>query len=325
LSSSEVIRVDQTKSTDDLEKAVAGQKLAAVLTIPAGYDKALRAANPLKPVVLADGATTAGLSAKTEISVQASRLTSAVRSAQAVAPAGGSAFDGALSAALAAWQNPPVRLKITSTNLADSQTGDGAQVASGFTHSSPGMILQFAVAGLLTCAQVIVAERKSRCLQRMLTAAASRWHILLGHYLAIFTLIFAQFAILILFGQFALNLDYFSQPLATLMIALTATLCIAALGLLIGVLAKGEEQAISFSLICMFLLAGLGGAWVPLELTGKTFQAVGHLSPLAWAMDGFGDVLVRGLGVSAVALPAAAMIAYALLFFGLARWRFAAE
>ena len=70
------------------------------------------------------------------------------------------------------------------------------------------MMLQFAIAGLLTCAQVIVAERKSRCLQRLLTTATSRVEILLGHYLSIFALVFTQFIILIVFGQLVLKLDY---------------------------------------------------------------------------------------------------------------------
>jgi ABC-2 type transport system permease protein len=94
------------------------------------------------------------------------------------------------------------------------------------------------------------------------------------------------------------------------------------LGLLIGVIAKSEEQAIIFSLIPMFVLSGLGGAWVPLEITGAAFQAVGHISPVAWAMDGFKNIVARGLGFNSVLLPAAALLGYALLFFGLALWRF---
>jgi len=275
--------------------------------------------------VLADPSTSAGLSAQTEIQAFASRLTSAVYTAKVIANNSGASFDTAMGDALAAWNNPPVRLTAAQPVISVDENHDNTEVNSNFTHSSPGMILQFAVAGLLTCAQGIVSERKNRCLQRLLTTSASRVQILLGHYLGIFLLIFTQFAILILFGQFALGLNYLSQPLATLLIMITAAMCISALGLLIGVLAKGEEQAISFSLICMFLLAGLGGAWVPLEVTGKTFQAIGHISPLAWAMDGFKNVLIRGLDVSAAWLPALALLGYAALFFGLANWRFRSE
>jgi ABC-2 type transport system permease protein len=91
---------------------------------------------------------------------------------------------------------------------------------------------------------------------------------------------------------------------------------------LIGVLAKSDEQAIIFSLVPMFVLAGLGGAWVSLEVTGPTFQAIGHVSPVAWAMDGFKNIIARGLGLDSVLLPAAALIGYAILFLCIAAWRF---
>jgi hypothetical protein len=39
-------------------------------------------------------------------------------------------------------------------------------------------------------------------------------------------------------------------------------------------------------------------------------------------MDGFKNITARGLGFSSVLLPAAALFGYALLFFGLAVWKF---
>jgi len=87
-------------------------------------------------------------------------------------------------------------------------------------------------------------------------------------------------------------------------------------------LARSDEQAVIFSLIPMFVFSGLGGAWMPLEVTGATFQAIGHISPIAWAMDGFKNITTRGLGISSVLLPASALIGYAVLFFSLATWRF---
>jgi ABC-2 type transport system permease protein len=187
------------------------------------------------------------------------------------------------------------------------------------------MILQFAIAGLLTAAQIIVAERKSRALQRLLTTATRRVHILVGHYMAIFALVFIQFTMLILFGWLVLKLDYVSEIGATLLVVFGAVTCIAAMGLLIGVMAQSEEQAVIFSIIPMFILSGLGGAWMPLEFTGETFQAVGHLSPVAWAMDGFKNILIRGMGIESVLLPAGVLLLYGVVFFGLAVWRFRFE
>jgi ABC-2 type transport system permease protein len=72
----------------------------------------------------------------------------------------------------------------------------------------------------------------------------------------------------------------------------------------------------------MFVFAGLGGAWVPLEVTGPTFQVIGHLSPVAWGMDGFENIVGRGLGFHSVLLPSVALVGYAALFFLLAVGRF---
>jgi hypothetical protein len=47
--------------------------------------------------------------------------------------------------------------------------------------------------------------------------------------------------------------------------------------------------------------------------------------PTAWAMDGFQNLLVRGLGLNSVLLPAGVLGLYALAFFGLALWRFEFE
>ena len=318
LAASDVIRLEEDPAwtTTDLEKKVADDDLAAALVIPAGYGEAPTAL-PVPMQLIAkpsDGATTV----QNEIAAIASRLSSAVRTAEIVSQTISSvSFAAALDKALVAWDNPPIQIEARSGAAIEETTPGGMSMA----HTSPGMILQFAIAGLLTCAQVIVNERKSRSLQRLLTTATTRVHILLGHYLAIFLLLFAQFILLIAFGQLALGIDYLRVPHATLLVAVASALCIAALGLLIGVLAKSEEQAIMFSLIPMFVFAALGGAWTPLEYTSKTFQAIGHLTPIAWAMDGFKNIIVRGLDFESVLLPSAALAGYALVFFAFAAWR----
>lgn len=324
LSSSTVIKL-QPGEDEALINKVSKKDLTAALIIPSGYGDSLKTDSPKQLIVWVDGASSDGLSSKTEINVQATRLYSAVQTAKVLAPEGGTAFEQVLTNALQDWQNPPIALSQgdASGKAVDAQTTAVAE--NNFTHSSPGMILQFAIAGLMSCAQVVVTERKNHCLQRLMTTSASRIQILLGHYLSMVLMILTQFILLIIFGSLVLKLNYFSQPLSVFLISLSASLGIAALGLLIGVIAKSEEQAIGISMVCMFLFAGLGGAWVPLEFTGKTFQAIGHVTPLAWAMDGFKNILSRGLGVSAAWLPAAALLGYAILFFSLANWKFKTE
>ncbi|MFQ5435624.1 MAG: ABC transporter permease [Anaerolineae bacterium] len=334
LADSDVIRlVTDVETAADLESQVTDGNLAAAVIIPAGYDADLLAGTPAQLTVYVDAGNTAGITVQGEISGKANRLMSAVRTATistetAVAhnqlpdeTARQRYFEESLGTAVAAWADPPVQVQSSQTG-SDANDGDSE---NAFAHSSPGMMAQFAIAGLMTVAQILVLERKNGSLRRLLTTSISRFHILLGHYLAMFTLIFAQLLILVLFGQIFLRLPYFDEPAATMLLILATTFFAASLGLLISVVSKTEEQAIVFSLAPMFVLAALGGAWVPLEFTPEAFQRIAYLTPIAWTVDGFKDVIVRGLGLESVLVGTAVLLGYALVLFGLSVWRFRFE
>jgi ABC-2 type transport system permease protein len=99
-------------------------------------------------------------------------------------------------------------------------------------------------------------------------------------------------------------------------------LWVACMGLMIGVLARSEDRVTLIAMVFMFILSAVGGAWFPLETAGSGFAAIGKLTPGAWAMTGFQNILIRGLDFASVLLPAAVLLAYAAAFFGLAVWKF---
>jgi len=316
------------------EKRVQDEEMAAAVIIPAGYSDKLLAGQATRLTVIADEGKPAGLAAQGEIQAAALRLAGAVEtarlSAQAYEEQGCFENDAArqqflaeaIDRAIQAWQEPPLTVAVTESGAV---TEEGETILqSGFSHTSPSMMVQFAIAGLIGAASILVLERKSRALRRLLTTPISRTEIIVGHYLAMFVLIMVQFVILVAFGEL-LGVPYHREPLAIVLVMVATAAWTAALGLLIGVLAKTEDQVITYSLIPMFVLAGMGGAWMPLEFTGKAFQAIGHLLPTAWAMDGFENIVVRGLGFESVLLPVAIMLAYAIALFALAVWRFRFE
>jgi ABC-2 type transport system permease protein len=316
------IKVQSATALNELNDAVTGSKLAAGIVIPSGYGASLSLGQQAAVLQIITAPTgSAGLIVRSAVDTAARRVDAAAAAAAATAGNGAPEYQKAFTLALGAWKTAPVTLKTATISAAEKK--GGSTLPSEQT--APAMMLQFGMAGLITAAQVVVSERKSRCLQRLITTSMRRWQILLGHFLAMFAIIFGQFILLIGFGQLALGLNYLAQPLATLLMAAASALFIAGLGLLIGALAKTDDQAVLFSMIPMFLFSGLGGAWVPLASTGKTFQLVGHFTPVAWAMDGFQAILTQGLGLGAVALPALILLGYAALFGGLAVWRFKFE
>lgn len=334
LQGSEVLRIElDSTGADELALQVARNELAGGVILPLGYGESLRAGQILPLTLIADVGGGTGFTVQREVEGAARRMAAAATTARIsagivakaqAAGAAGTSMEDAIAAAVAAWQSPPVAILSTQSGTGADEA-DTVQLPSAFAHSSPGMMVQFAIAALLTAAGVLVAERNARCLQRLLTTNMSRIQILAGHFVAMFVLILAQLLLLVLFGQLFLNLEYARAPLATLLVVVATALFAAGLGLLIGALAKSQEQVIVFSLLPMFVLAGLGGAWVPLEFTPEGFQQIARLTPLAWTMSGLQDVIVRGQGVAAVLPATGVLLAYALLLFALAAWRFRFE
>jgi ABC-2 type transport system permease protein len=314
---------------------VADGDLAAVVAIPAGYSERVLAGEAADLEVVADQGTAAGRTAVSALETVTGRLlgaveaahisleTSAARAAFASQSARRDYLLGAVAQATAAWSDPPLTVHVSKATGA--RTDDELEIENGFVQASPGMIVQFAVFGLINSAMILVLERKSRALQRLLTTPIHRAQVIAGHVLAMFLVVFAQQALLILIGQFLFGVDYLRAPLATLLMMVVLGLWSASLGLLIGAVSQGEEQVITLSLIAMFVFAALGGAWFPLEVTGEAFAAIGHLMPTAWAMDGFQNIVVRGQGLGAVLVPAGILLVYTVLFFGIAVWRFRFE
>ncbi len=328
LAGSEVIR------PVSLEGAQAGQagemiakgELAAVIRMPAGYSQAIIADQPASLEVIADQTTTGGRAAVTALDTVTGRLLGAVESAHLSVEAGQdpARFEAAFQQAVAAWKQPPLTVSVEQATGKSGPAAKGSNI-SGFTQSSAGMMVMFAVFGLINSSMLLVLERKSRCLQRLLTTPVKRTQVIAGHILAMFVVVFLQELILVILGQFAFGVDYLRQPVAILLMMVALALWSASLGLLIGALARKDDQVIVLCLIAMFVFSALGGAWFPLDVAGKTFSAIGHLLPSAWAMDGFQNIVMRGLGFNSVLMPAGILLAYTLAFFGLALWRFKFE
>ncbi len=335
INKSDVIRpeiISEEIQPEEIEKKVNDDEFPAIIIIPSGYSDSLLSDEPLRLTTILKPDTKAGATAQNAIQAAVNRLVNAIGAAQfsvrvheGQQPFEDEAsrqtfFDQALKQAVAAWDQPPFKVISRQTGVDEKEPSENA-----FTHSSPGMMVQFAIAGLIGAAEVLVLERKSGSLKRLLTTATSRWDIMLGHFLAMFLMIFIQIAILIIFAQVFLDVPYLSAPLATLLVAVCTALFTGSMGLLIGTLAKKPEQAVVMSLIPMFILSGLGGAWVPLELTSQTFQTIGHFTPIAWAMDGFQNIVMRGMGLESVLLPAAILLGFATALFGIAVWLFKFE
>ncbi len=311
---------------------VQDEKLAAAVRVPPGFTAQAMAGDAVPVTIVVLPGSQAGKTSSAAVQAAVNHLLSAVVISQI--STGAFAAQGALSGAetrqaftaqaleLAnqAWAQPS--FSIREDSAMEETAGSAQNSHKGFLQSSPGMIVMFAIQSLTTCSMVLFLERKSKTLERLLTTPLRRAEMIGGHILGVFIVVFLQEIVLVALGQLLFGVDYLRQPLGTLLMMAALALWVACLGLLVGVISRTAELVILFSVVGSLVLAALGGAWFPLEIAGETFSSIGHLSPAAWAMDGFQNIVLRGQGLASTLLPAGVLIAFAAIFFGLAVWRF---
>lgn len=325
LSNSDSIRLTEL-SPDAVDDAVRKGEIAGALVAPAGYSQQVMAGEIAQLTIIADLNSTQAQSLFQSLRTPVTQLMSSVEIARLSAemagkPGDASELDRAFAAASQAWTKVDSAALIH-VEMAVAEPQQDWYGDNPYNQASPGILVQFTIMGLVTVGQVLVQERKSRTLQRMMSTSMRAWQIVAGHMLAMFTVVFLQEVLLVVFGQLALGVNYAREPFGVLLVSVSLGLWVAALGLLIGVLVKDDSQVVLFSLLAMFIFSALGGAWFPLEASSGAFAATGRLMPSAWAMNGYQNILIRGLGLESVWLPALALLAYALGFFMLAVWRF---
>jgi ABC-2 type transport system permease protein len=139
-----------------------------------------------------------------------------------------------------------------------------------------------------------------------------------------FTLGMIQFLVVFAVGA-VVGMSFGDSVLGLFMILVSFTLAMTAISFALGTLLSTEPQAEALTQLLVLTLAPLGGAWWPLEITPRALQIIGHLSPVAWAMDGFHDLFLRGGDASSVLLETAVLLGFALVFavLGARRFRYA--
>lgn len=219
----------------------------------------------------------------------------------------------------ALWADPPVTVSYTVNEFdAEEQV---QRSGGGFSQSVPGMATMYVMFTVLPAAGVLLQERKNWTLQRLASMPVSRAQILGGKLLARFLLGMVQYGIVMGFGLL-IGANYGSDPLAVLVLMIAFTLCVTAMSLMLTTVVRNDAQASGVALFLSLTMAPLGGAWWPLEIVPDWMRTVGHISPIAWAMDGFRSLFAYGGDLSTIVTPVLVLLAAAAVMFVIGVRRF---
>lgn len=337
LEASDVIRpvVRSDAEAEDLAGDVAAaleeEEVPALLVIPAGFEQALRdgqqaplelhkAPNDNRVLAIEQAV---GAAARQVDSAVAAALAS-VQAAEQVEPFVDAAarvayFEQGLGMAREMLADPPARVEATQAPEVTSE------IAGGFEQSSAGQLVTWTLITLIGAAEVFVAERLGGTLRRLVVTPSHKTTILAGKIAGRLAMGLVQMAVLIGFGALLFKVEWGRSPLALVLLVVAFGLAAVAFGVMLGTFARTRSQAGGLTVLFSMLMAALGGAWWPLEITPSIYQAVVKVLPTTWAMIGFNNVLVRGQGVVGVWPQATILLGFALLFFVVGIWRFRYE
>jgi ABC-type Na+ efflux pump permease subunit len=185
----------------------------------------------------------------------------------------------------------------------------------------PSYTVTFAFFLVLTVGWVFVAERRQGTLIRLRAAPLTRGQLLIGKFLPAFGVSLFQGAFLLLAGKIVFGLDWGPQPAWLLAVVFATAFAATGLAMLVASLAKTETQVAVYGTLLVLVLAGIGGSMMPRDLMPETMRQVSHITPHAWALDAYQQLLLNpdpNLGI--VAGACGALMVFGAAFLALAWW-----
>jgi ABC-2 type transport system permease protein len=184
-------------------------------------------------------------------------------------------------------------------------------------HNVPAWAL-FAIFFIVVPLSINIVKEKGQGTQiRLITNPVPYAVIIAGKTVTYLVICMIQFFLMVAVGVYLF--PYLGLPVLEVegklilmsIVALFSGLAAIGFGILLGTIAKTQEQSAPFGATSVVILAAIGGVWVPVFAMPKIMQYVSHISPMNWGLNAFYDVLLRNGGIVEI-LPEINLL---LLFF----------
>ncbi|MCO6147288.1 ABC transporter permease [Flavobacterium sp. NRK1] len=192
-----------------------------------------------------------------------------------------------------------------------------AMVPNSTQHNVPAWTL-FAMFFIVVPLSINIVKEKNQGTQiRLRTNPVSYTTVIAGKTVTYLIICMLQFFLMLGMGMYVFPqiglpvLELNGTFLLMSVVALFSGLAAIGFGILLGTMAKTQEQSAPFGATSVVILAAIGGVWVPVFAMPKVMQYIAKASPMNWGLEAFYDVLLRHTTLVGI-LP---LLAALLLFF----------
>jgi ABC-2 type transport system permease protein len=186
----------------------------------------------------------------------------------------------------------------------DSGSGVISRGAARYQVLVPSYTVMFAFFMVLTVGWLFVAERRQGTLLRLRAAPLSRSQIIFGKLIPCLLLSLFQGFFLLGAGRIVFGMSWGAQPLWVVPVVVTTSLAATGMAMLVAAVARSETQVAIYGTLLVLVLAGVSGCLMPRDLMPEQMKEISRVTPHAWALDAFSQLLVNPNPSAAVVFTA---------------------
>jgi ABC-2 type transport system permease protein len=286
--------------------------VSATVIVPANATDLLQSGQRISLSILQTVAQEGPRMVEQHLNAELSRIRAAAAAASLVSQNGIQDWQTSFAAAYGVWalHEDPVKVSVDTLG-----TAPVANHADGYNLSSPGYMVMFGLMSITAAgAALILRERESGTLSRLLSAPLSRGQLILGKMLGLILTGTVQASVLAAASGLLFGVSWGTSPLTLLVIIVAFSFAAAGLGMFLAALCKSASQASAVGVLTVLVLSMLGGIWWPMELMPRQVQLISRLVPSGWAMAAFTDIIVRGASLGQLWVHTAVLAAFGAVF-----------
>ena len=290
---------DLDAATDELER----EDITALVVVPAGYDDTLASGGATEieyRVIPSSG----GFEMQSLVRSAVADLNSTIRAGRVVAEQTGLSLAQA-SEQVAALSDDIPAASVVTVNVDGDEYIESDAV--GFVAAQELILFMFLMS--MVAASALIQSRQLGVTERMLATPATTAQVIAGEGLGRFAVAVIQGAFIIGATALLFSLDWGSW-IATAAIVAAFALVSTAAAMFIGALVSNESQTAAIGMALGLGFAALGGCMVPFEIFPGWLRSLAHITPHAWAVDAFTEVIQRGGGIGQIGLELTVLVLF---------------
>ena len=311
----EAVEVIEYAAEEDLVRAVERGTVHAGLFIPSDADELARGGEPVRFGFVAqpDGF---GPQLRAVVGSAVARAMEPFSAASFAAAETGSPYDATLTLARRLSSEAPkieVQRDVVGEALFPPTMGR-------FDLGASQQLVLFVFLTALAGSSALILTRELGVSRRMLSTPTSTRVIVVGESLGRFGVALVQGLYIVVLTLILFDVNW-GDPVGALVLLVVFSAVGAGAGVLMGAVFTNAQQAGGVGVIVGLGMAALGGAMLPLELFPAAMQRIARLTPHAWALEGYAELVRRGGSLADILVELGVLLIYAVVLLSLAAWR----